>query len=314
LDVLSTSDVAAGPPRRTAIVLPMSSPQATPQSFTAIGAGALGRLLKEWRGPAASRSSTSRAARTTQRHLSVIESGRAAPSREMVLRLATTMDLPLRQQNALLLAAGYAPAWSERDLSAPGLQVINRALDYMLAQHEPFPAFVVDRRWNLMRANRGAARLVEFLTGPAPAEPASEPVNLAIALMSPDGLRPPIANWQEVAVHFLRGVQSDAHTDGTQETLALLTRLLALPDVASLTEVMPPGEGHPPVLPIRFRRGETLATPVHDDRYAGGATRRLLGGGPHRMLLPDGRCDRGDLPSLGGISYLRSHRARSERR
>ena len=201
----------------------MNSSQATPGS----GGSAFGRLLKEWRGRRGySQLDLALAARTTQRHLSFIESGRAEPSRDMVLRLATTMDLPLRQQNALLLAAGYAPAWGERDLSAPGLEAVNRALDFMLAQHEPFPAFVVYRRWNLLRANRGAARLVEFLTGPAIAEPASEPVNLAIALMSPDGLRPLIANWREIAVHFLRGVQSDAHTDGTPETLALLTGCL----------------------------------------------------------------------------------------
>jgi transcriptional regulator with XRE-family HTH domain len=236
----------------------MKTSEATFRLSAARGAGALGRLLKEWRGRRGySQLDLALAARTTQRHLSFIESGRAVPSRDMVMRLAATMSLPLRQQNALLLAAGYAPAWGERDLTAPGLAVVNRALDYMLAQHEPFPAFVVDRRWNLLRANRGAARLVEFLTGPAPAEPASEPVNLAIALMSSDGLRTVIANWPEVALHFLRGVQADANADGTQETLALLTRLLALPDVATLTETMSLEEEHPPVLPIHFRRGET---------------------------------------------------------
>jgi transcriptional regulator with XRE-family HTH domain len=98
------------------------------------GRSSLGRLLKEWRGRRGY-SQLALAARTTQRHLSFIESGRAAPSRDMILRQAATMDLPLRQQNALLLAAGYAPAWRERDLSAPGLEVVNRALDYMLAQH-----------------------------------------------------------------------------------------------------------------------------------------------------------------------------------
>jgi hypothetical protein len=175
----------------------------------------------------------------------------------MVLRLAMTMDLPLRQQNALLLAAGYAPAWRERELSAPGLEAINRALDYMLAQHEPFPAFVVDRRWNLLRANRGAVKLTEFLLGPSSAPPAAEPVNLAVALMSSDALRPLIANWPEVAVHFLRGVQADAHSDGTPETLALLTRLLALPDMPSLSEALLPEEGQAPVLPIHFQRGDT---------------------------------------------------------
>src|SRR5262245_63478611 len=131
-------------------------------------------------------------AETTQRHLSFLESGRASPSREMVLRLAAVLDLPLRQQNALLLAAGFAPAWRESELSAPELAQVNSALDYMLAQQEPYPAFVVDRRWTLLRANAGAGRLVEFLTGPAPARvPATgEPANLAVALVSPEGLRP----------------------------------------------------------------------------------------------------------------------------
>src|SRR5215468_5235811 len=124
------------------------------------------------------------AAETTQRHLSFLESGRASPSREMVLRLATVLDLPLRQQNALLLAAGFAPAWRESDLSAPELAQVNAALDHMLAQQEPYPAFVVDRRWTLLRANAGAGRLVEFLTGPAsPAREPAEPVNLAVALV-----------------------------------------------------------------------------------------------------------------------------------
>src|SRR5712671_7922578 len=153
----------------------MSTSEAAPHSSTAIGTGALGRLLKEWRGRRGySQLDLALAARTTQRHLSFVESGRATPSREMVLRLAATMDLPLRQQNVLLLAAGYAPAWRERDLSTPELAVVNKALDYMLAQHEPYPAFVVDRRWNLLRANQGALNLIEFLTGPAPVDSPSE--------------------------------------------------------------------------------------------------------------------------------------------
>src|SRR5438132_3916411 len=98
---------------------------------------------------------------TTQRYVSFLESGRTQPSREMVLRLAAALDVPLRQHNLLLLAAGYAPAWRESDLAAPELAVVNRALDHMLAQQEPFPALVVDRRWNLLRANRGAVRLTE---------------------------------------------------------------------------------------------------------------------------------------------------------
>lgn len=213
---------------------------------------ALGRLLKEWRGRRGmSQLDLAVAARTTQRHLSFIESGRTAPTRDMILRLAATMDVPLRQQNALLLAGGYAPAWSERALTEPSLAMVSRALDHMLAQHEPFPAFVVDRRWNLLRANAGAARLSEFLLGPA-AEDAA-PVNVAIALMSPEGLRPFIANWAEVALYFLRGVQADAQADGTPETAELFDRLLALPDVGSLSEGWPLDEHPPPVLPMHFR-------------------------------------------------------------
>jgi hypothetical protein len=175
----------------------------------------------------------------------------------MILRIAATMDLPLRQQNALLLAAGYGPAWRERDFSTPDLAVVNSALDYMLAQHEPYPAFVVDRCWNLLRANRGAMNLTEFLTGPASTAAPSEPVNLAVALVSPDGLRPVIVNWEEVALYFLRGVQADAHADGSPETADLLSRLLAFPEVPALSEVLPPEESQSPVFPIQFRRDET---------------------------------------------------------
>src|SRR5215510_2833867 len=85
------------------------------------------------------------AAGSSQRHVSFLESGRAQPSREMVLRLAAALDVPLRQQNALLLAAGFAPAWCESGLSAPELAMVNQARDHMLAQQEPFPAGVVDR-------------------------------------------------------------------------------------------------------------------------------------------------------------------------
>src|SRR6516165_7096643 len=157
----------------------------------AANGSAFGRLLRGWRGRRGfSQLDLALAAHTTQRHLSFIESGRATPSREMILRLAATMALSLRQQNALMLAAGYAPIWRERDLSAPDLDVVNGALDYMLGQHEPYPAFVIDRCWNLLRANQGALNLTDFLTGTAPPTTPSERINLAVALLAPDGLRP----------------------------------------------------------------------------------------------------------------------------
>jgi transcriptional regulator with XRE-family HTH domain len=237
----------------------------------AAGFGARLRWWRERRG--LSQLELASDAETTQRHLSFLESGRAAPSREMILRLAGVLDLPLRQQNALFLAAGFAPAWRESDLSAPELARVTDALDYMLAQQEPYPAFVLDRRWNLLRANTGAGRLVEFLTGPAPAAPAAEAVNLAVALVSPDGLRPFIVNWEEVVLYFLRGVQADALADGTPETAALLGQLVAMPGAPALSQVLPPDERQAPVLVIHFRRGDrslrlfttlaTLGTP-HD--------------------------------------------------
>jgi transcriptional regulator with XRE-family HTH domain len=221
-------------------------------------AGNFGARLRWWREQRGlSQLALAAAADTPQRHVSFLESGRAAPSREMILRLAAVLDLPLRQQNTLFLAAGYAPAWRESDLSAPELARINGALDYMLAQQEPYPAFVLDRRWNLLRANTGAVRLTEFLVGPPPAPAPAEPVNLALALVSPEGLRPFIVNWEEVVLYFLRGVQADAAADGTPETAGLLERLLAVPGAPALSRTLVPDERQAPVLTIHFRRDDT---------------------------------------------------------
>jgi transcriptional regulator with XRE-family HTH domain len=196
-------------------------------------------------------------AQVSQRHLSFLESGRTAPSRDMVLRLAAALDLPLRQQNAMLQAAGFAPVWRETALGAPELDAINRALDFMLAQQEPYPAFVVDRRWTLLRANAGAQRLVAFLTDTAPRAPdPSQPVNLADALVAPEGLRAVLANWSEVAAYFIRGVQADALADGTAETAALLERLVGYPGVGDILAT-PAAETAPsPVLAMHFVKGD----------------------------------------------------------
>jgi len=198
------------------------------------------------------------AADVSQRHLSFLEIGRTSPSREMVLRLAAALDLPLRQQNALLHAAGFAPVWRESALGAPELALVDQALDHMLAQQEPYPAFVVDRRWNLLRANQGGQRFVGFLTDTPPAAPdPARPINLADALVAPDALRPLIVNWREVALYFLRGVQADALADGTAETAALLQRLLAYPDVPKIGELPAIEDAQGPVLAMHFMKGGT---------------------------------------------------------
>jgi transcriptional regulator with XRE-family HTH domain len=190
----------------------------------------------------------------SQRHISFLELGRTKPSREMVLRLSAALDLPLRQANELLLAAGYAPAWSEADLGAAAMAPIRSALDHMLRQQEPYPAVVVDRRWNLLQANKGAVAMVEFLAGPV--KPGAA-VNLADALVGPDVLKPHLTNWTEVVRYFVRSVEADAAVDGTSQTAALLQRLLRYPGVRAAMAQAEPSAGDGPVLPMLFRKNGT---------------------------------------------------------
>ena len=190
----------------------------------------------------------------SQRHLSFLELARAAPSRDMVLRLASTLDVPLRQHNALLISAGFAPVWRQTDLAAPELREISSALDYMLAQQEPFPAVAVDRHWNLLRSNSGAVRLIEFLVGPLAPDTA---VNLADALVSPGVLRPHLVNWADVVRYFVRSVEADAAADGTPETAALHERLLGYDGVPTAVNATPAELATTPVLPMHFRKGNT---------------------------------------------------------
>jgi transcriptional regulator with XRE-family HTH domain len=187
----------------------------------------------------------------SQRHVSFLELGRAKPSREMVLRLAAALDVPLRNSNELLLAAGFAPVWTQTDLGAEVLAPIRNALDYLLAQQEPFPAVVVDRRWNVLQANKGAVALVEFLVGPLKPGVA---LNLADALVAPDVLRPHLTNWADVVRYFLRSVEADAAADGTDETADLLERLLRYKGVRSVMSEAPPLGAEGPVLPMHFHK------------------------------------------------------------
>jgi transcriptional regulator with XRE-family HTH domain len=190
----------------------------------------------------------------SQRHLSFLELGRSKPSREMIELLASALNVPLREHNALLVAAGYAPVWRETDLGASELGEVRQALDYILTQQEPYPAVVVDRRWNLLMANGGAARLVDFLVGPM--TPGAN-VNLADALIAPDILRPFLLNWKDVAGYFIRSVEADAAADGTDETAALLKRLSAYDGVRAVIAA-PLANPAAPVLAMHFQKGDTL--------------------------------------------------------
>ena len=210
------------------------------------------RLWRERRG--LSQLALAERMQVSQRHLSFLELGRASPSRDMVDRLAAALDIPLRQHNAFLLAAGFAPRWRERDLAAPDLAGVASALDYMLARQEPYPAVVVDRHWNLLRANAGAVRLVEFLTGPI-AQGAR--LNLADALVAPNLLRGLLVNWPDVVRHFIRSVEADAAADGLAETAALLARLMRYGGVRKALAAGGGKEEVGPVLAMHFRKGDT---------------------------------------------------------
>ena len=169
----------------------------------------------------------------------------------MVLRLTAAMDVPLRNANELLLLAGYAPVWTETAFAALDQTPIRDALDHILAQQEPFPAVVVDRRWNVLQANLGAVALVEFLVGPLTPGVA---LNLADALAAPNILRPHLPNWPEVVRYFARSVEADAVADGTAETAGLLERLLNYDGVRSAMLAAAPLAPEGPVLPMHFQK------------------------------------------------------------
>jgi transcriptional regulator with XRE-family HTH domain len=187
---------------------------------------AFGALLREWRQRRhLSQLALALEAGVSQRHLSFVESGRARPSREMVLQLARHLDVPLREQNGLLLSAGYAPVFSERSLDDPSLVAARRAVERVLEGHEPFPALAVDRHWTLVAANRAVA---PFLVGVAP-ELLAPPVNVLRLSLHPEGLAPRIANLAQWRAHLLERLQQQITGSGDAVLVALHSELAALP-------------------------------------------------------------------------------------
>jgi len=196
----------------------------------------------------------------SQRHISFMESGRARPSREMVLRLGLVLDVPLRSRNLMLLAAGFAPLYRERALTDPELLPVRRALDCMLAQQEPYPAVVVDRLWNLAMANRAAAALIDWLLGPV-AERADEvraSPNLIATMLHARGLRPWIENWPQVASDLLQWIHRESMAEGAGGAAArLLDELLAIDGVPSDWRAPAPDARPMPFLPLRLAKDGT---------------------------------------------------------
>lgn len=187
------------------------------------------------------------------RHLSFVENGRSQPSRELVLALAVALDVPLRERNTLLAAAGFAAAFRASPLDSEVLAHLRRAIDHVLEQQEPFGAVVVDGAWNLIRMNRGAARLFQRfpITTAAGADAAR---NLVLGTVHPEALRPYIVNWTDVAGHLVARLHREvAARAGDGELSRLLARVLALPGVPAEWRAFAPGRSTAPFLPVHLR-------------------------------------------------------------
>ncbi len=186
----------------------------------------VGELLREWRQRRRlSQLELALDAALSTRHLSFLETGRSQPSREMLLRLAERLGVPLRERNALLVAAGFAPVYPQRPLDDPALAAARRAVDVVLAGHEPFPAVAVDRHWTIVAANPSIRRLLANV-GPAAARP---PVNVLRLSLHPDGLAPRIVNLPEVRRHILARLRQQIDSSADPVLAALLAELAGYP-------------------------------------------------------------------------------------
>lgn len=185
-----------------------------------------GALLRQWRQRRRlSQLDLACEAQISTRHLSFVETGRAQPSREMLLHLAEQLEIPLRERNRLLSAAGFAPLYSQHDLADPVLEPARQAIEQLLKAHEPYPALAIDRQWNLLAANASVAPFLagvaDFLLGP--------PLNVLRLSLHPQGLAPRIVNLAQWRAHLLLRLRRDAEISGDQQLYALHDELLTYP-------------------------------------------------------------------------------------
>ena len=196
----------------------------------------VGDLLREWRQHRRySQLALAYDAEISPKHLSFVESGRSQPSRDMVLRLAERLEVPLRERNKLLLAAGFAPVFKERTLEHPDLANVRRAIDLVLAGHQPYPALAIDRHWTLVAANNAVAPL---LAGAAPAL-LQPPVNVLRLSLHPEGLAPRIANLAQWRSHLFARLRQQIDFSADPALMDLLEELRKYPALSS------GGEGNP---------------------------------------------------------------------
>ncbi|MGH7414805.1 MAG: helix-turn-helix domain-containing protein [Candidatus Rokuibacteriota bacterium] len=226
---------------------------------TSRAASNFGRLLRQWRErQRLSQLALAVDAEISSRHLSFIETGRARPSRDMVLLLTRVLDVPPRGRNDLLTAAGYAPVYRETGLEAPEMADVRRALDFILGQQEPYPGLVIDGHWNILMTNGGARRLMGlFLDDDAVAAVGGRP-NAMRLFYHPRGMRPYIVNWEATATGLIQWLHRDlARGIGDAETSRLLEELLSYPDVPQKWRTLDLDAAPVPFLAVELRRADT---------------------------------------------------------
>jgi transcriptional regulator with XRE-family HTH domain len=212
----------------------------------------IGELLRAWRRRRSlSQLELALEADVSSRHVSFLETGRARPSREMVLRLAEHLEIPLRERNGLLLAAGYAPLYAERSLEEPEMAPIHQALDRFLRAHEPYPAVILDRHYNLVSGNDAVSALTDGVA-PDLLEP---PANALRVTLHPRGMAPRIVNLSEWSAHLLQRLRRHAQITGDPELERLYDELSSY---SGVTVEAPHDEraGNDIVLPLRLRDGD----------------------------------------------------------
>lgn len=219
---------------------------------TALADPTVGGLLRGWRAlRRLSQLQLADQAGISARHLCFVETGRANPSRDMVLRLADELDVPLRERNPLLLAAGYAPSYAETALAEPPMSAVRAAIRQILTGHDPYPALVVDRDWNIVDANRSFAL---FTDGAAP-ELLRPPVNALRLTLHPEGMAPRIVNLGEWRAHLMNRLRRSAATNARRRKL--YDELCGYPCDQDEPRVDEPGHGDFSV-PLHLRHGDQV--------------------------------------------------------
>ncbi|MDQ3367235.1 MAG: helix-turn-helix transcriptional regulator [Myxococcota bacterium] len=217
-------------------------------------AESFGIQLRSWRlARRVSQEALAARAGVSARHLSFVENGRSQPSREVVLALAGALDVPLRERNTLLTAAGFAAAFRASPLDGEELVHLRRAIDHVLEHQEPYGAIVLGGHWNILRMNRGALRVFRQFP-PSSAAGVLAAQNLFMGLVHPEALRPHIVNWHEVAGHVVARLHQEIAARPANEELAqLLAGVLAQPGVPAEWRVPEPGRNAAPFVSVHLR-------------------------------------------------------------